>query len=72
MSIGNRDRPADQAHRTKIINIVAQVGSTIQTDTMLRQPFADHSALVLNTVHDLDTQLGCACLDDGIDLLGHN
>jgi len=70
MSVGNRDRPPDQAHRTKIVDVVAQVRRTVSGNLVCRKPFQHHLALVLDVVHRLDAQLGRTGLDDWVDLLG--
>ena len=36
MSIGNRNWPADEAHRTEIIYVVAQIGSTVGGNAVRR------------------------------------
>jgi hypothetical protein len=72
MSIGNRNGPTDKAHWTKIINVIAQIGSTVAGNLACGQPLPHYSALVLNAVQQLDAQLCRPGLDDGIDLLAHN
>jgi len=72
MSIGNRNRPANQAHWTKIIDIIAEIGSTMQGNAVSCQPVAHHGALVHYALRNFGTQLGRAGSDDWVDLLGDN
>jgi hypothetical protein len=72
MGVSNGNRPTNQSHRTKIVEVVAQVGGPVTFDVTRRQPLTDHLALVLHAVPHFDTELGSPRLDDTFDLLGHD
>jgi hypothetical protein len=72
MSVGNRNRPSDQTHWAKIMDIVAKIGSSIARNLARCQPVRHHSAFILNAMPQLDAELGRAGLDDGVDFLAHD
>jgi hypothetical protein len=72
MRIGNRHRPTDKTHWSKIVDIIAQVRGPIRIDASHGKPVSYHGALVTDAMGYVDAELGRASLDDRVNILGHN